>query len=107
MPDSELEDARRAQIEDIVKRKTGIAAENIVITPLNEGEETSAQTEDAGTEETAAEGEIYEEAADEAKAAEETSGEAEADGEIVYEDEVSDSEETSDDYVIETEGIYD
>ena len=107
VPDSELDDARRAQIEDIVKRKTGIAAENIVITPLNEGEETSAQTEDAGTEETAAEGEIYEEAADEAKAAEETSGEAEADGEIVYEDEVSDSEETSDDYVIETEGIYD
>ena len=107
VPDSELDDARRAQIEDIVKRKTGIAAENIVITPLNEGEETSAQAEDAGTEETAAEGEIYEEAADETKAAEETSGEAETDGENVYEDEISDSEETSGDYVIETEGIYD
>lgn len=32
---SELSDANRAQIEDIVTRKTGIAAENIVITPIN------------------------------------------------------------------------
>jgi len=32
---SELTDANRAQIEDIVKRKTGIAGENIVITTLN------------------------------------------------------------------------
>lgn len=30
----ELTDAQRAQIEDIVKRKTGIPAENIVITPI-------------------------------------------------------------------------
>ena len=30
---SELSDANRAQIEDIISRKTGIAAENIVITP--------------------------------------------------------------------------
>lgn len=33
--ESELGDAQRAQIEDIVKRKTGIAAENIVITPIS------------------------------------------------------------------------
>lgn len=32
---AELSDANRAQIEDIVTRKTGIAAENIVITPIN------------------------------------------------------------------------
>ncbi len=32
---AELSDANRAQIEDIVKRKTGIAGENIVITPIN------------------------------------------------------------------------
>lgn len=32
---SELDDAHRAQIEDIVTRKTGIAPENIVITPIN------------------------------------------------------------------------
>ena len=34
IPEAELSDAQRAQIEDIVKRKTGIAPENIVITPL-------------------------------------------------------------------------
>lgn len=31
---AELSDANRAQIEDIVTRKTGVAAENIVITPV-------------------------------------------------------------------------
>ena len=33
---SELTDANRAQIEDIVSRKTEIAPENIVITPIHE-----------------------------------------------------------------------
>lgn len=32
---AELSDANRAQIEDIVTRKTGVAAQNIVITPVN------------------------------------------------------------------------
>ena len=32
---TELDDAARAQIEDIVARKTQIAPENIVITPIN------------------------------------------------------------------------
>lgn len=32
--DGDLSDAKRAQIEDIVKRKTGISAENIIITPI-------------------------------------------------------------------------
>ena len=31
----EVTDAKRAQVEDIVKRKTGISADKIVITPLN------------------------------------------------------------------------
>ena len=44
VPDTKVDDASSAQIEDIVKRKTGIAAENIVITPM------SSQTED-GTQE--------------------------------------------------------
>ena len=39
VPEADLTDVKRAQIEDIVKRKTGIAPENIVITPLNESEE--------------------------------------------------------------------
>ena len=33
----EVTDAKRAQVEDIVKRKTGVAAEKIVITPINIG----------------------------------------------------------------------
>ncbi len=39
VPDGVLEEAKLAQIEDIVKRKTGVAAENIVITPLSQSEE--------------------------------------------------------------------
>ena len=31
----EITDAKRAQVEDIVKRKTGVKADKIVITPLN------------------------------------------------------------------------
>ena len=51
VPDTELSDAQRAQIEDIVKRKTGIVAENIVITPLKQSEEDSLDTASAsGTE---------------------------------------------------------
>ena len=33
---AELTDANRAQIEDIISRKTNIAPENIVITPMHE-----------------------------------------------------------------------
>ena len=32
---SELSDANRAQIEDVVTRKTGVAAQNVVINPVN------------------------------------------------------------------------
>ncbi|MCM1282491.1 MAG: SpoIIIAH-like family protein [Muribaculaceae bacterium] len=32
----DVTDAKRAQVEDIVKRKTGVAAENIVITPIQQ-----------------------------------------------------------------------
>ena len=42
VPEADLTDAKRAQIEDIVKRKTGIAPENIVITPVNEGNDEAA-----------------------------------------------------------------
>ncbi len=37
VPKSDLDDASRAQIEDIVKRKTGVSVDKIVITPM-EGE---------------------------------------------------------------------
>ena len=33
---TEISDAQRAQIEDIVKRKTEISGENIVITPISQ-----------------------------------------------------------------------
>ena len=46
IPEAELSDAQRAQIEDIVKRKTGIAPENIVITPLKESAEDTTQTDE-------------------------------------------------------------
>ena len=39
VPQDYMEDASRAQIEDIVKRKTSVPVENIVITPLEEGTE--------------------------------------------------------------------
>ena len=42
---ADLTDANRAQIEDIVTRKTGIAPQNIVITPIHSGEE-EAKTEE-------------------------------------------------------------
>ena len=43
VPEADLEDAKRAQIEDIIKRKTGIAAENIVITPMSSHPEDGTQ----------------------------------------------------------------
>lgn len=54
VPQSQVDDASRAQIEDIVKRKTGIAAENIVITPASGSDETAATdtAADASAEET-------------------------------------------------------
>lgn len=47
VPDSFLEEAKRAQIEDIVKRKTGIAPESIVITPLSQSADDTVN-KDAG-----------------------------------------------------------
>lgn len=35
----EISDAKRAQVEDIVKRKTGVTADKIVITPINTSSE--------------------------------------------------------------------
>lgn len=92
VPDIELPDDKRAQIEDIVKRKTGIAAENIIITPLNQSEEeignNSADTAASETEETSA-----------------------SETEDLYWEDASDGTETSaeiyDTSEIDTEGIYD
>lgn len=83
VPQTELSQAQRAQIEDIVKRKTGIAAENIIITPLNQSEEESG-SKDVITDETYTQ---------EAESTENTDMETAA--------------QTYEDYTIETEGIYD
>lgn len=41
----EVTDAKRAQIEDIVKRKTNVEAQNIVITPIQGNTDTGAGTD--------------------------------------------------------------
>ena len=72
----EVTDAKRAQIEDIVKRKTNVEAQNIVITPIQGNTDTGAGTDGANGE-TATDG-----AADGANAADTgtTDGDAPADG---------------------------
>ena len=86
VPEAELEDAQRAQIEDIVKRKTGITPENIVITPLNESEDTTASEDTSVSEDTADDG---------------TAAEDQAEETATYDDQETSGEE------IVTEGIYD
>lgn len=46
VPDAYLEDALRAQIEDIVKRKTGVAPESIVITSMHDDSVFEASDEE-------------------------------------------------------------
>ena len=86
VPEADLEDSRRAQIEDIVKRKTGIAPENIVITPLNESEDTTVSEDTSVAEDTADDG---------------TAAEDQAEETATYDDQETSGEE------IVTEGIYD
>lgn len=53
----EVTDAKRAQIEDIVKRKTNVEAQNIVITPIQGSADTGADNGAAENGETGAAGE--------------------------------------------------
>ena len=92
VPDIALEDAQRAQIEDIVKRKTGVAAENIIITPLSQSSDEAETADEA--DETASE-EVQTDTEDTSY---EDTGAAE-DSET--------SAGTYDGYTIDTEGIYD
>ena len=43
VPMKEVTEEQRAQIEDIVTRKTGIGVENIVITPMSSAADTAAE----------------------------------------------------------------
>ena len=88
VPDADLEDASRAQIEDIVKRKTCVAAESIVITPLSQ----SKNTEDT--------------AATTASDASDTSA-ASAESDTTPAEDTETSADVQDGSTIDTEGIYD
>ena len=113
VPDADLEDVKRAQIEDIVKRKTGVAAESIVITPLSQIKEAEDDnTSDAP--DTAADAAGAENATDtkdtagsEGNEAQDTAASAESDPA----DSGSEDKETAagaqNDPTIDTEGIYD
>lgn len=52
VPDTQVDDASRAQIEDIVKRKTGVEAANIVITPMSQTGDSQETEEDSPQEQT-------------------------------------------------------
>ena len=97
VPEADLEDARRAQIEDIVKRKTGIAAENIVITPLSQSSDEAAADEAVDNPE---ESSLETTGTDVGSETSDTGEEAES-------SETEQTSGTAEEYVIETEGIYD
>ena len=84
VPDADLEDAKRAQIEDIVKRKTGVAAESIVITPLSQSKAAEDNTD-----------------------SEKQDTSASADSDAASEEDTETSAGVQDDSTIDTEGIYD
>mgnify|MGYP001031447219 CR=1 FL=1 len=119
VPDADLEDVKRAQIEDIVKRKTGVAAESIVITPLSQSKNASdvintADDNTSDSPDTAADAAGAENATDtkdtagsEGNEAQDTAASAESDPA----DSGSEDKETAagaqNDPTIDTEGIYD
>ena len=72
VPDAYLGDEQRAQIEDIVKRKTGIAASSIVITPLSESAAESDVDLNAEAEVSGEEGETKEDSAGDTESEENT-----------------------------------
>ena len=111
VPDADLEDAKRAQIEDIVKRKTGVAAESIVITPLSQSESAQTAQSDTGASKDTADGtEISDEdsdAAEEDADSEIQDTSASADSDTAAEADTETSAGVQEDSAIDTEGIYD
>ena len=106
VPDADLEDAKRAQIEDIVKRKTGVAAESIVITPLSQSKNASDVINTADEAEKNTGG-----AEDNAESTGEEVQDTAASVESDPADQTSEDAETAagiqNDQTIDTEGIYD
>ena len=114
VPDADLEDAKRAQIEDIVKRKTGVAAESIVITPLSQSKNTTDDAAaDSGTSDTTDDENVTDTSDENSdSAADSTDSETQDTSESAESDAASaEDTETSagvqDGSTIDTEGIYD
>ena len=114
VPDADLEDAKRAQIEDIVKRKTGVAAESIVITPLSQSkivsDDAAVTDPDAADPADTASSDVSDEGSDSTddnadSEAQDTS--ASADSDAASEEDTQTSAGVQDGSTIDTEGIYD
>ena len=108
VPDADLEDAKRAQIEDIVKRKTGVAAESIVITPRSQSkeaaDESASDAADTAADATGTEN-TEESTGDEAQ---DTAASVENDSaDFASEEDTETAVGAQNDSTIDTEGIYD
>ena len=106
VPDADLEDAKRAQIEDIVKRKTGVAAESIVITPLSQSKNASdvINTADEAEKNTGGAEDNAESTGDEVQ---DTAASVERDPADQTSEDAETAADIQNDQTIDTEGIYD
>ena len=106
VPDADLEDAKRAQIEDIVKRKTGVASESIVITPLIQSKNASdvINTADEAEKNTGGAEDNAESTGEEVQ---DTAASVESDPADQTSEDAETSADIQNDQTIDTEGIYD
>ena len=106
VPDADLEDAKRAQIEDIVKRKTGVAAESIVITPLSQSKNASdvINTADEAEKNTGGAEDNAESTGEEVQ---DTAASVESDPAGQTSEDAETAADIQNDQTIDTEGIYD
>ena len=106
VPDADLEDAKRAQIEDIVKRKTGVAAESIVITPLSQSKNASdvINTADEAEKNTGGAEDNAESTGEEVQ---DTAASVESDPADQTSEDAETAADIQNDQTIDTEGIYD
>ena len=106
VPDADLEDAKRAQIEDIVKRKTGVTAESIVITPLSQSKNASdvINTADEAEKNTGGAEDNAESTGEEVQ---DTAASVESDPADQTSEDAETAADIQNDQTIDTEGIYD
>ena len=106
LTDADLEDAKRAQIEDIVKRKTGVAAESIVITPLSQSKNASdvINTADEAEKNTGGAEDNAESTGEEVQ---DTAASVESDPADQTSEDAETAADIQNDQTIDTEGIYD